>query len=78
MRCLLAEIARIEAIGLRADQVEQSVRADLASLSFNGFDIVLDCLRRELDELPIVAERAAAVDFVLHRRGHPARRKGAK
>ncbi len=78
VRRLLAVVARLQQIALRADQLEKSIRADHASISFNSLDIVLDCLRRELDELPVIEECEAAEDFILHGHGNPLKRKGER
>ena len=66
VRRLLAEIARLQAIALRADQVERALRADGASLEFNSLHIVVDCLRSELDELPLIHEDNARKERLLN------------
>lgn len=76
VRRLLAEIARLQQIALRANQMEKSLSADRASLAFNSLHVVASSLRKELDELPLIAEREEETDRLLY--GHMAKRKVAK
>lgn len=58
VRRLLWEVFRLQAIALRADQLLRSLGSDPVSLDFNSTDIVADCLREDLAELPVVKEGA--------------------
>lgn len=66
LRRVLWEVKRLQAIALRADQLERSVRADPASLDFNARHIVVDELRRALDELPLIREAAIERNYLLN------------
>ena len=58
---LLWEIKRLRAIALRAHQYQLTARGNVG-----GSELVLNALRRELEEEPVVAEQASLDD--LHER----------
>ena len=74
VRRLLWEIFRLRAIALRADQYEEMTRSrnvgDPASV------LISECLREDLDELPLIKEKRKRQDFLLYGHGEKQKRKG--
>jgi hypothetical protein len=69
LRRALWEVRRLQAVALRADQLLRSLNADSASLDFNSAHIVVNELRRLLDQLPLISERRKEREELLYPNG---------